>query len=131
MNDSLLFMLRPIYSSVCIIYSSSVFCVNADELMFVSCFILCDSSYITKIVMAEPRHSAPLLPKPTTDTVWSQFHHFLSSQSALLTTTSMFLSIFCIAESCMTHLLEWSNCKAREYLGPIFELVSMGQSLEI
>jgi hypothetical protein len=57
----------------------------------------------------------------------------LSSQSAFLRTTLMcsIIIIFFIAESCMMHLLGWSSCKAREYLAPIFELVSMGQSLEI
>ena len=43
LNDCLLFMLMPIFSSVCVLYGSLCFCVNAGELMIVSRFELCDS----------------------------------------------------------------------------------------
>jgi hypothetical protein len=43
LNDFLLFMLMPIFSSICVMYSSFCFCVNAGELMFVSCFESCNS----------------------------------------------------------------------------------------
>ena len=43
LNDFLLFVLRPVFSTVCVTCGSLCFCVNAGELMFVSCFELCDS----------------------------------------------------------------------------------------
>jgi len=54
LNDFFLFMFMSIFTSVCVIYSSLCFCVNASELMFVSCFELCDSSSVTNSVMTEP-----------------------------------------------------------------------------
>jgi hypothetical protein len=136
LNDYLVFMLMPIFLSVCIMYGSLCFCVNVGELMFVSCFKLCGSSQVTNIMMAKPR---TLLLKPTIEYNPEPVPSFpafpicfpKNHLHVFKCYYYYYYISFCIAESCMMHLLEWSSSKAREYLAPIFELVSMGQSLEI